>query len=143
MTARRLLEQTRDTSKIASWCGELFAALIAASEAHRSSSTAEAAQRIKGFIDAYYRDADLTLGRIALHVNLSQGYVSSVFGKAVGKSVVEYVTELRLEEARRILESGDVNVNEAAEAVGYTDPYYFSKRFKRRFGVSPSHFVKR
>ncbi len=143
MTARRLLEETRDIAKIAAWCGELFAALIAASEAHQSRSTAEAARRIKEFIDAYYRDADLTLGRIALHVNLSQGYVSSVFGKAIGKSVVEYITELRLEKARHILESGDSNVNEAAEAVGYTDPYYFSKRFKRRFGVSPSYFVKR
>jgi two-component system response regulator YesN len=141
--ARRLLEETRDLSRISSWCGELFGRLIEASESHRNASIADAARRIKQYIDASFRDPELTLGRIALQVNLSQGYVSSVFGKATGTSVVEYITELRLEEARRVLETGESNVNEAARAVGYTDPYYFSKRFKKRFGVSPSHFVRR
>ena len=51
---------------------------------------------------------------------------------------MEYLTHVRLEAAYKALESGELGVHATAEAVGYNDVYYFSKCFKKHFGISPS-----
>ncbi|WP_436697008.1 helix-turn-helix transcriptional regulator [Lactiplantibacillus pentosus] len=49
-----------------------------------------------------------------------------------------YLMKLRLQQARTLLEKGGLSVNAVARTVGYQDPYYFSKLFKRYFGVTPT-----
>lgn len=62
------------------------------------------------------------------------------FRKATGYSPVEYVQALRLEEAKQMLETTSERSDAIAEAVGYTDPAYFRRLFKRSVGMTPSRY---
>ena len=62
------------------------------------------------------------------------------FTKATGFTPVEYVQNLRIEEAKQLLETTTVNIDEISADVGYEDPSYFRRLFKRKAGVSPTKY---
>lgn len=62
------------------------------------------------------------------------------FSAATGYSPVEYVQALRIEAAKQLLDSGDAGIEDVAAAVGYEDPTFFRRLFKRRVGVSPAQY---
>lgn len=59
------------------------------------------------------------------------------------KSLNEYITMIRMRQAGRMLENGNLTLKEVALACGYTDPFYFSRVFKKQMGLSPSDYKKR
>ena len=61
-----------------------------------------------------------------------------LFKKKMGKTVLQYLTEVRMEAAKNLLEDGRVKLSEVALKVGFRDSGYFSKVFRRYVGVSPS-----
>jgi len=65
------------------------------------------------------------------------------FAKATGMTPIEYVQTLRLEEAKQILETTDMPVEAVANEVGYEDPSYFGRLFKRTVGLTPAQYRKR
>ncbi|MBB3329343.1 transcriptional regulator GlxA family with amidase domain [Halomonas campaniensis] len=65
------------------------------------------------------------------------------FRQATGMTPMEYVHTLRLEEAKQMLESGEAPIDEVAEQVGYADPSFFRALFRRRVGLTPSHYRRR
>lgn len=86
---------------------------------------------------------DITLEKLAEYLHFNFNYTSSLFKKIFGKSFVAYLTEVRMEEARRLLDSGELKVYEVARQVGYEDERYFQKTFKKIFGVTPKDYQKR
>ncbi len=62
------------------------------------------------------------------------------FKTATGSTLIEYLQNLRVEEAKRLLESGTVPVDEISFEAGYEDPSFFRRLFKRRTGLSPSQY---
>ena len=91
------------------------------------------------FIDADLSQ-DLSLGTIAENLNISAGYLSSVFRKETGKTVTEYVNEKRTEHAAALLRGSSLQVQTVAQYCGIPDVNYFSKIFKRRYGVTPREY---
>ncbi len=85
---------------------------------------------------------DLTLGDIAAHVGLSPQYFSVLFKRERGLSVVEYLTDLRLERAKELLSESRESVAAIAAAVGYRDSRYFSRVFQKTVGVYPREYRK-
>jgi len=65
------------------------------------------------------------------------------FRQATGMPPLEYVHTLRIEEAKQMLESGEAPVEEVAAEVGYEDPGFFSRLFRRKVGLSPSQYRRR
>lgn len=65
------------------------------------------------------------------------------FRKATGMSPIEYVLTLRLEEAKQMLESDDDSVEAIAEAIGYQDPAFFSRKFTARVGLTPLQYRRK
>jgi two-component system response regulator YesN len=80
---------------------------------------------------------------IADHVKLSRSYLSDLFSKEMGESLIETLTRIRIEEAKRKLRNGEMKVYEIAEAVGFSDPKSFAKTFKRLVGCTPKEFESR
>lgn len=80
---------------------------------------------------------------IADHVKLSRSYLSDLFSKETGESLIESLTRIRIEEAKRQLRSGERKVYEIAEAVGFSDPKSFAKTFKRLVGCAPKEYEQR
>lgn len=94
-------------------------------------------QRVVDYILKYY-DQEITLARIASHVNLSPSRLSALFKEQFGIGIVKWRDHIRMQKAKELLKSNDVLVSEVAELVGYTDALYFSRRFKQHFGFAPS-----
>ena len=74
------------------------------------------------------------------YVHLSEGYLSRCFSQKTGIGIIEFVNRLRIEEACRLLRQTDLSMYEIAENVGYSDPAYFSRIFKKVLGLSPCKY---
>ncbi len=102
----------------------------------------ELVHKVKQYIMDNYQNQELTLTDISEHLHITPPYLSGSFKKAVGMSVTQYVSMIRLEKAKEILCSKGMDVKSTAELVGYSDEYYFSRCFKKYFGVSPSSVMR-
>lgn len=65
-----------------------------------------------------------------------------MFKRQVGKSLVEYLTHIRIQKAKQLLIGGEWNIADVAEEVGFLDVKYFIKRFKKITGLTPSEYRK-
>lgn len=106
----------------------------------RSDSTWKTVERAKGFIAQHYADKELSVETLCDYLHLSPAYFSTLFKRETRKSFIAYVTDLRMEQAARMLQDTDEKTYLIAERTGYADPNYFSYVFKRHFGISPSKF---
>jgi YesN/AraC family two-component response regulator len=85
---------------------------------------------------------DVSLKEAAQEVHLNASYLSRLFKEEVGKNFNEYVTELRMNEAERLLVRTSLRISEIAERLGYADLAYFTNSFKKNYGVTPSKYRK-
>lgn len=86
-------------------------------------------------VEAHYAE-NIGLEWIAARVELSPGYLSGFFKRALGKSFTQYLTGVRMEKAREYLASTNMRIIDISTAVGYTNPSYFCLQFKKFFGVT-------
>ncbi|WP_025116924.1 AraC family transcriptional regulator [Lysinibacillus fusiformis] len=84
----------------------------------------------------------LTIEHLAIISGLSSSYFGEAFKRAFGQSATDYLTELRIGHAKQLLRDTDLLLREIARKVGYSDEFYFSRKFKKEVGVSPSAFSK-
>jgi AraC-like DNA-binding protein len=85
----------------------------------------------------------LALERVAKLVALSRPQFTKLFKEASGMTFVEYVLKVRLAHAARLLRETDGRIAEIAMQVGFEDPSYFDRRFRRQFGETPLRFRTR
>lgn len=85
---------------------------------------------------------DLKVEDICKLFGCSRSYFSHTFKKETGKGFREYLTDVRLENARRLLALSELNVTEIAFSIGLLNSNYFSNLFKERYGVSPLAYRK-
>ncbi|KAA3660250.1 MAG: AraC family transcriptional regulator [Chloroflexi bacterium] len=83
-------------------------------------------------------DQSLTLTDIANHAGLSKPHFSRIFKNQTGYSPMDYFIHLKVQKASSLLVLTEMTVREIALVVGYGDPYYFSRLFKKVVGISPS-----
>lgn len=86
--------------------------------------------------------SQITLKDVANNVHMNPSYLSQLFKQQLNKKFVDYITELRIEEGKRLLVTTSLRMSEIAERVGYSDLAYFSNNFKKIAGCSPSDFRK-
>ncbi len=106
----------------------------------RIDSTKKLAESAKQYIMDHYSESGLSVDEICTHLGVGTTYFSSVFKKDTGCSFVSYLTQIRMEEAQRLLDTTDEKSYIIAGLVGYDEPNYFSYVFKKQFGVSPSKY---
>lgn len=128
--------ETLDETK--SWlyriCSQLYQHLhgMAKSEVNYSSVVTVAKQ----FIDLHYTE-DVNLTLISEMVGVSESYLSKQFNKEVGCNFIQYVTNLRIEESKRLMKKKGNKITDIAETVGYLNVEHFSRMFKKTTGYSP------
>jgi two-component system response regulator YesN len=93
------------------------------------------------YIRANYRE-NLSLENVAQQVFISPFYLSHLFKEELGITFVEYLTRIRMEEAKRLLKEPRLSIVAIASEVGYEDASYFSKVFKKNLSISPNQYRK-
>lgn len=90
-----------------------------------------------------YMSDEIFLNTIAAEVGMSPSYFSSIFSKEMGKTFVEYLTEIRMDRAKELLMCSSMKTSEIGYEVGYKDPHYFSYIFKKTQNCTPKEFRAR
>ncbi|MCU6710595.1 AraC family transcriptional regulator [Paenibacillus sp. J5C_2022] len=111
-------------------------------EQRDNKSSHQLVQNMKAYIDAHYDNEDLSLTHLGDVFGLSAKYLGRLFREDSGVKFVEYVTEVRIEEAKRLLLESDEPVQHIAARVGYSQALTFIRVFKKQTGLTPGQFRK-
>lgn len=93
------------------------------------------------YIESHYRDFS-DVNALSKKCGLCPSAFRKKFHEKTGKSPIEYRNYIRAKKALELLRSGEYNACEAADAVGFSDSFYFCKTFKKFYGTSPMRYVK-
>ncbi|MDD3172999.1 MAG: AraC family transcriptional regulator [Herbinix sp.] len=93
------------------------------------------------YLENHYTD-DISLEDMASQVNISPQYFSKLIKKTTGFNFIDWLSMLRVKKAKELLTDTSLTVKEVCFMVGYKDPNYFSRIFKKRIGLTPSEYVK-
>lgn len=91
------------------------------------------------YINENYHE-NISLDDVAKEMNMSYHYFSKFFKESVGKNFVDYLTELRIEKSKNMLKDLGISIKEICNEIGYCDPNYFSKIFKKATGMTPTEY---
>ncbi len=94
----------------------------------------------------YMRDnfnKKLTIDDISQAVYLSPCYLSKIFKQELGCTIMEFLTKVRIDEAKKLLRNPRYNIMQVANLIGFDDPSYFTKVFKKSEGITPSQYKRR
>jgi ABC-type Fe3+-hydroxamate transport system substrate-binding protein len=94
---------------------------------------------VRRYMEQHFAEP-LTVGQLAAMAGISTKYFVDLFKKTYSQSAIEYLTDLRINRAKRYLTETDFKLREIAQKVGYSDEFYFSRKFKKEVGLSPSAF---
>lgn len=108
----------------------------------RSSKYLETISQVRRYMEEHYTDPDLSLTQIGDKFGLKPKYASQLFKEEFQMKFVDYLVQLRMEEAKRRLCDTDESVQEIAARVGYASSISFGRMFKKIEGVTPGDYRK-
>ncbi|MDF2964151.1 MAG: transcriptional regulator, AraC family, partial [Paenibacillus sp.] len=129
-TAEEMLYKTKN----------LFRALTELLHTERSDYCDQLSGEIQAFIDGHYADQNLGLPMIASHFNMTPQYISTFFKKMTGQNVSDYITRIRVKQAKQIMGNRHLTNAQIARTVGYTNDIVFIRSFKKLEGVTPGKY---
>ncbi len=94
----------------------------------------------KEYVARHFGEPNLSVRSLAAGLSISESYLSKLVKRHLDRSVIDYLTEYRLERAKELLATSDLMTYEVAEAAGYADARYFSSTFRRHVGVTPTEY---
>ncbi len=130
------------------WADLLLKAMLvrlgaeASDSRHRASPTREVFERCRRHLEENYTRVR-TIGAAARACHVAPEYFSRLFRRYAGETAAGFLARLRVNHAAKLLQRSPLSVKAAGQAVGFEDPYHFSRVFKRIHGVSPRTFSQR
>lgn len=124
------------------YAGKLLRAVILQRDHKQGVRYGEELHRARDYIREHFADHDLSLNTVAAEVGFSPNHFSTVFSQQMGRTFVEYLTDYRVEQSKRLLRETDLKLSDITYAIGYSEPHYFSYIFKKYTGISPSVYRK-
>ena len=94
---------------------------------------------VKEYIQNHYT-GDITLNTLSQNLGFSSSYLTKIFNKVEGTTPSKFIRDYRMNIAKQLLNEPGSSVNSVSVAIGYSDPFHFSKSFKQTFGISPSEY---
>lgn len=137
----RELEEEENSNELREWTIDKVEHLIKLVEEARSLRCQDIMKKVLAYIHQNY-NRDLSLEEVAGAVYISPCYLSRIFKQTQGVNFIDYLTSVRLENAKHLLRTTSESIAEIAKKVGYRDPKYFSRVFKRYEGCSPGEYRK-
>jgi len=98
--------------------------------------------KAKIYIEENY-SKDISLDDVSRVVDISPYYFSKLFKEETGENFIEYLTNIRIEKAKKLLLNREISIKNICVDTGYSDPNYFSRIFKKQVGVTPTEYRER
>ncbi len=111
-------------------------------EQNKKDERLEIIREASAYLKNNYAQAYLDLSSLASNLHVSTSYLSREFKRIKGKTVIEYLTDIRMEKAKDLLKNTNKKVFEISMSVGYEDANYFSYNFRKHIGTSPLKYRK-
>ncbi len=108
----------------------------------REEQSESVISKAKAYIDENFVK-DLSLDEVSRYVNISPYYFSKLFKEEAGENFIEYLTRVRIAQAKELLRDSSLSIKEICVRCGYSDPNYFSRIFKKQEDVTPSEYRER
>lgn len=96
-------------------------------------------RKVEAYIGENFRDPDLNISITSQHFDITPAYLSSIYKKQTGRSLLDYINSMRISHAEKLLEQG-YSVVEVAPMAGFRDSGSFIRAFKKKTGVTPGQF---
>lgn len=126
---------------IKDWTSSNIKSLFAFVKNSKTDKNTEIIQRATDYIKSHYSE-NISITDVADYVYLNEDYFGKLFRKKLDKSFSDYLTELRMEEAERLLRTGKYKIYQVGERVGYKSSNYFIKTFKTYTGFTPKEYLR-
>lgn len=130
-------EQTETFAEMNEYLQKRLSALFEDGEAQKSTYVVK---RVMDYIWENYGDSSLSIKELADHVYLTPTYLSNVFKKSAGVTIGQYLVDVRIEKAKRLMKEPKLKFYQVASMVGYEDANYFAKIFKKKTNMTPSEY---
>lgn len=130
-----------DDIEVEAWAYRKFRNLINMIQMRKTSKTHPIIHNAVTYIEKHYTQG-ITLEEVAGIVGLTPQYFSSFFKDEMEVTFTEYVTKLRIEKAKEVIRNSQMSIQEICYYVGYHDPNYFSRIFKKYVGCTPTRYKK-
>jgi two-component system response regulator YesN len=124
------------------WFQEKMVSICRAIGDKKEERSNSVVKKAKAYIQLHYRE-DVSLDDVSREVNISPYYFSKIFKEESGENFIEYLTRVRMEKAKEMLENPDLSIKEISALSGYSDPNYFSKLFKKQTDMTPREYKAR
>ena len=96
-------------------------------------------EQAKAYIHSHYSEK-LTLADVAEHLNISSGHLSNTFKKFTGVTISDYIATIKIDHAKELIDTHQYLMYEMSDMLGFENPYYFSKVFKKVTGIAPREY---
>ena len=106
----------------------------------RSDTHDRLTAEMASYLSLHLRDVNLSLQMLSERFGKSPAYLGALFARHMGKTVPEYLNEIRIREAERLLRETNASIGEIYSLCGYGNPQYFNKVFKKAHGVTPTAY---
>ncbi|KNY25404.1 helix-turn-helix domain-containing protein [Pseudobacteroides cellulosolvens] len=125
--------------EINEWIKDITDIVVSYLKEKRDVKVNRAILRVQEFIRNNYHN-DLTLKMASDFVGLSESHLSNIFTKKTGQTFTDYLTSVRIEKAKELLETTNLKVYEVGVSIGYANVEHFSRVFKKFTGLSPNNY---
>ncbi len=126
--------------QIESWYFSLCERIVAIRDKESRSKNSKTIEKVAEYIKEHYTDPNLFVDMLSNLIGLTASYVRKLFKEEMGKSVAEYMAELRFHKAQELLLNTDHPAKKIGEMVGWNNTSYFYVSFKKHVGMTPDHF---
>lgn len=133
--------QAQDGRQLRAETGRLLDRMKQSYAEHYERVEPDTIQQIKVYISEHSHE-DISLDAIGKRVGLSPFYISKMFKDQLGINYIDFLTECRIEKAKKLMGDPEKSLKEITFEVGYHDPNYFSKVFKKMVDVTPKEYRK-
>ncbi|MCQ2982203.1 MAG: response regulator [Treponemataceae bacterium] len=133
------LASLQNVSAMESYATPLFADCALCRFESCSRSENPVVEKVRQYVQEHLGE-QISLDDTAAQVKVNPYYLSKLFKDETGQNFIDYVTGIRMEKARELLRGNELSIKEISHETGYTDQNYFSKLFRRMYGLTPTEY---
>lgn len=135
----RVIETAPTLEKCSPLIGEMIRSYCRLVRSHTGRNCSAIVQKVLTYISANL-SGDLSLTTLSGLLQITPSYLSTLFRRETGHTLAEHITDSRMKAALQLLKSTRLQVQSIAQLCGYSDPNYFTRQFRRFYGVTPLQY---